>query len=61
MKDCQARWPELGGFDEAIAQYARILLLNPNYRLSKYHSAQALDRESKRDKTRAAYGRFVGI
>jgi tetratricopeptide (TPR) repeat protein len=33
---------ELGRFDEAIAEYERILKLNPNYPLVHYHLAQPM-------------------
>jgi tetratricopeptide (TPR) repeat protein len=42
-EDCLANaYLELGHFDEAIAEYGRILKLNPNYPLVHYHLAQAV-------------------
>ncbi len=61
-EDCLANaYLELGLVDDAIAEYQRILHLNPNYPLAEYHLAQAYDRKGERDQARAAYARFLEI
>lgn len=52
---------ELGRFDEAIAEYERILRINPNYPLAHYHPGQTYERKGERERARAAYGGFLQI
>lgn len=62
MEDCLANaYLELGRLDEAIAEYERILRLNPNYPLVRYHLAQAYERKGLRDQARAEYERFLQV
>src|SRR5204863_9537021 len=59
-EECLANaYLELGRLDEAIAEYERILKLNPNYPLVHYHLAQAYERKGQTDQARARYARFV--
>jgi tetratricopeptide (TPR) repeat protein len=61
-EDCLANaYLELGRFDEAIAEYERILRLNPNYPLVYYHLGQALERKGQKEQARAAYRRFLEV
>jgi predicted Zn-dependent protease len=61
-EDCLANaYLELGRYDEAIAEYTRILKLNPNYPLAHYHLAQAYDGKNQRDRARAEYARFLEV
>ena len=60
FEDCLANaYLELGRWDEAIAEYERILRLNPNYPLAQYNLAQAYERKGQQDQARAAYERFL--
>lgn len=52
---------ELGQFDEAIAEYRRVLRLNPNDALSRYHLALALDGTGSAAAARAELTRFVEL
>jgi tetratricopeptide (TPR) repeat protein len=59
-EDCLANaYLELGRFDEAIAEYERILKLNPNYPLVHYHLAQAYERKGQQDRARSEYEQFL--
>ena len=61
-EDCLANaYLELGHIDEAIAEYERVLKLNPNYPLVHYHLAQAYERKGQRDPARAEYERFLQV
>lgn len=61
-EDCLANaYLELGRFDEAIAEYERILKLNPNYPLVYYHLAQIYDRRNQRDRAQAEYEHFLQV
>jgi len=61
-EDCLANaYLELGRWDEAIAEYERILRLNPNYPLVHYRLAQAYERKMQRDQARAEYERFLQV
>jgi len=51
----------LGRVDEAIAEYERILRLNPNYPLAHYHLGQAYDRKGRADRAQAEYQQFLQI
>ncbi|QQS46983.1 MAG: tetratricopeptide repeat protein [Acidobacteriota bacterium] len=60
FEDCLANaLLELGRWDEAIAEYERILKNNPNYPLARYHLAQA--REGKGDRALEAYQDFLRL
>lgn len=52
---------EQGRLDEAIAEYERILRLNPNYPLAHYRLAQAFERKGEPQQARAHYERFLQI
>jgi eukaryotic-like serine/threonine-protein kinase len=61
-EDCLANaYLELGRLDEAIAEYQRILNLNPNYPLIHYHLALAYERKGQRDSARTEYERFLQV
>jgi tetratricopeptide (TPR) repeat protein len=61
-EDCLANaYLELGRLDDAIAEYQRILRLNPNYPLAEYHLGLAYERKGEREQARAAYERFLRI
>jgi tetratricopeptide (TPR) repeat protein/DNA-binding winged helix-turn-helix (wHTH) protein len=61
-EDCLANaYLELSRYDEAIAEYERILKLNPNYPLVHYHLAQVFERKNQPDRARAAYARFLEV
>ncbi len=61
-EDCLAdAYLELGRLDEAIAEYERILRLNPSYPLAHYHLGQAYERKGEGEKARAAYEQFLRI
>jgi tetratricopeptide (TPR) repeat protein len=60
FEDCLANaYLELGRLDEAIAEYERILSINPNYPLAHYHLAEAYERKGEQDKARDEYERFL--
>ncbi len=62
FEDCLANaYLELGRPDEAIAEYERILRINPRYPLAAYHLAQAYERKGERAQARASYDRFLEI
>jgi len=62
FEDCLANaYLELGRFDEAIAEYERILRLNPNYPLAHYHLGQAFERKGDRQGARTANERFLQV
>ena len=62
MEDCLANaYLELGRHDEAIAEYERILKLNPNYPLTHYHLAKAYAAKNQTDQAHAAYARFLEV
>jgi tetratricopeptide (TPR) repeat protein len=59
-EDCLGNaYLQLGRVDEAIAEYQRILKLNPNYPLVHYHLAQAYERKGQRDQARSEYEHFL--
>ncbi|MBV9303069.1 MAG: tetratricopeptide repeat protein [Acidobacteriaceae bacterium] len=61
-EDCLANaYLETGHPDEAIAEYRRILRLNPSYPLAEYHSARAYEQKCQFDQSRLAYERFLRI
>ena len=60
--DCLANaYLELGRFDEAIAEYQRILRLNPNYPLVHYHLALAYERKGDASGARSETERFLQV
>jgi tetratricopeptide (TPR) repeat protein/DNA-binding winged helix-turn-helix (wHTH) protein len=62
FEDCLANsYLELGRLDEAIAEYERILNLNPNYRLVHYHLAQAYERKGDVSRAYSEYDRFLQV
>lgn len=62
FEDCLANaYLELGRFDEATAEYDRILKLNPNYPLVHYHLAQIYERKSQAAGARTEYERFLQV
>lgn len=61
-EDCLANaYLELGRLDEAVAEYERVLKLNPNYPLAHYHLAQAFERQGQMERARAEYEEFLRI
>jgi tetratricopeptide (TPR) repeat protein/DNA-binding winged helix-turn-helix (wHTH) protein len=62
FEDCLANAHlELGQVDEAIAEYERILRLNPNYPLAHYHLARAYERKGLPERARISYERFLQV
>lgn len=62
LEDCLANaYLELDRLDEAIAEYQRILKLNPDYPLVHYHLAQAYERKGLRDQARREYDLFLQV
>lgn len=62
FEDCLANaYLELGQLDEAIAEYHRILQVNPNYPLVEYHLAQAYERKGQTQQAQIEYKRFLEI
>lgn len=60
LEDCLANaYYELGQFDEAIAEYQRILQLNPNYPLARFHLARSLEQKGLQAESRAEYLNFL--
>jgi len=61
-EDCLANaYLELGRLDEAIAEYERILKLNPNYPLANYRLAEVYARKGQVDLAKASTARFLEI
>ena len=52
---------KLGRFDEAIAEYQRILQLSPNYPLAHYHVAEAYQAKGLPEEAAASYRTFLEI
>ncbi len=62
FEDCLANaYLELGRLDEAIAEYERILRVNPRYPLAHYHLAQAWERKGQPEQARANYEQFLQV
>jgi tetratricopeptide (TPR) repeat protein len=62
QEDCLANaYLELGQMDEALAEYERILHINPNYPLAHYHLAQVYEGKGEPHKAHAAYQQFLQI
>jgi tetratricopeptide (TPR) repeat protein/DNA-binding winged helix-turn-helix (wHTH) protein len=59
-EDCLANaYSELGRFAEAVAEYERILKLNPNYPLATFHLAEALRKMGQIEPARENYRLFL--
>ncbi len=59
-EDCLANaYLQLGKWDDAIGEYQRILIRNPNYHLAHYHMGQAYERRGDDDLARAEYAEFI--
>ena len=52
---------KLNQIDQAIAEFERILRLNPNYPLAHYHLAQAYERNGQTEKARELFERFLQV
>jgi len=52
---------KLGQIDDAIAEYERILRLNPNYPLVHFHLAQAYQQKGQTDRARSEYRQFLQV
>lgn len=62
VEDCLANaYLELGRWDEAIAEYQRVISLNANIPLTHYRLAQALERKGALEQARASYQRFLQL
>jgi tetratricopeptide (TPR) repeat protein len=62
QEDCLANaLLQLGKYDEAIAEYQRILQLNPNYPLARFHLAEALKAKGDIAAALANYQTFLQI
>lgn len=60
--DCLANaYLQLGRLDEAIAEDQRVLRLNPNDALSRYHLGLAYECKGMGTEARAELGRFLQI
>ena len=60
FEDCLANaYLETSRWDEAIAEYERILKINPHYPLVSYHLGQAYERKGETARARAAYADFL--
>lgn len=51
----------LGRLDEAIAEYQRVLVINPNHALVRYHLAVAYERRHDAKRSQDEYRRFLEI
>jgi tetratricopeptide (TPR) repeat protein len=61
-EDCLANgYLELHRLDEAIAEYERILRLNPNYPMVHFHLGQAYEAKGEMDRARSEYQNFLQI
>jgi tetratricopeptide (TPR) repeat protein/DNA-binding winged helix-turn-helix (wHTH) protein len=62
LEDCLANgYLELGRFDEAIAEYERVLKRNPKYPLAHYRLGQALEGKKQIDLARQSYRTFLEV
>lgn len=62
FEDCLANaYLELGQLDEAIAEYERVLSINPNYPFAHYHLGQAYEQKGDQERARAEYERFLQV
>jgi tetratricopeptide (TPR) repeat protein len=61
-EDCLAyAFLNLGRWDEAIAEYERLLRVNPRYPLAQYHLARAYEGKGDRERALASYRNFLQI
>ncbi|MCY7349016.1 MAG: tetratricopeptide repeat protein [Pyrinomonadaceae bacterium] len=61
-EDCLAdAYLQTGRFDEAAAEYERILHLNPRYPLAHFHLAQIFERQGKIEKAHDFYQQFLEL
>jgi tetratricopeptide (TPR) repeat protein/DNA-binding winged helix-turn-helix (wHTH) protein len=51
----------LGRLDEAIAEYQRVLGINPNQAMARYHLAVSFERKGRPDAARAEYRQFLDL
>lgn len=59
-EDCLANaYLEVGRYNEAIAEYQRILLLNPNYPLARFSLAKAFEKQGMTQEARNSYQIFL--
>ena len=62
FEDCLGfAYLRLGRFDEAIAEFQRILQLNPNYPLAHFYLAEAYQAKGLTDEARASYLTFLNV
>ena len=62
FEDCLAQASlQTGNPDGAIAEYERILSINPNYPLAHYHLAQAYEQKGERAQAKEFYERFLQV
>ncbi|HVF48210.1 MAG TPA: tetratricopeptide repeat protein [Pyrinomonadaceae bacterium] len=62
LEDCLANaYLELGMFDEAIAEYERILQINPNYPLAHFHLGEAYRKKGMAEQAHASYLTFLDV
>ncbi len=60
LEDCLANaYLHLGRYDEAVAEYERVLALNPNYPLARFHLAQTFAANGDTEKARENYRLFL--
>ena len=60
LEDCLAvAYLRFGQFDEAVIEFERILGLNPNYPLARFHLAQAYEGKGQIDQARESYRLFL--
>lgn len=60
FEDCLANtYLETGRYDEAIAEYQRILQLNPYYPLARFYLAQAFEKKGQTAEARENYRMFL--
>lgn len=61
-EDCLAKaYLGMGRTDEAIAEYERILRINPNYPLAHFHLAEAYRAKGLTEQARASYVAFLEV
>jgi tetratricopeptide (TPR) repeat protein/DNA-binding winged helix-turn-helix (wHTH) protein len=62
MEDCLANaFLKVGRFDDAIAEYERVLQANPRYPLAHYRLGLAFERKDQPEKARGAYAEFLRV
>jgi tetratricopeptide (TPR) repeat protein len=62
MEDCLGEaYLELGRLDEAMGEYRRVLKMNPNRALARYHLGVALDRKGENAAARGEFQCFLEI